>query len=245
MRIALLGEANVSNQLDLDLTPTEIISTQQAGQLYGFGSPIHMAMRILRPVNGGGIGGVPVIVYPQAQPVGATQLILNITPSGVATANATHTVKVAGRKGLDGSFYNFSILKGDTTGDITSKISDAINSILGCPFIGESTEYETVATSKWAGLTANSGVLRLSIDTNGKDVGITYVTSLVQDGSGTPSIQSSLDKFGANWNTLVINTYGVQDYIMDTLEAFNVVQDPLTPTGRYAAILMKPFIAFI
>ena len=37
-RIAVLGEANTANQGALNLTPVQVISAQQAGELYGFGA---------------------------------------------------------------------------------------------------------------------------------------------------------------------------------------------------------------
>lgn len=107
-RVALFGEANNANQTSLDLTPVEITSAQQAGELYGFGSPIHMAMRIIRPSSGVGIGGIPVFAYPQAEAGGASAKIMEINPTGVATGNGTHTVVIAGREFLEGGRYDIT-----------------------------------------------------------------------------------------------------------------------------------------
>jgi phage tail sheath gpL-like len=240
-RIVILGEANEANQATLDLTPKEITSAQQAGQLYGFGSPIHMAARILRPISGEGVGGVPVIVYPQAKAVGAAAKVLDITPTGTATANGTHTLKVAGRTSLDGVFYDINILAGDTEADIAEKIEDAINNILGSPVSAISTVTKATATAKWNGLTSQD--LSITVDTNGNSLGITYVVSQVTAGSGTPSVQAALDLFDNDWNTIVINCYGTVTSVMTALEVFNGKADPTNPTGRYAGIIMKPFVA--
>ena len=51
-RVVIIGEANTANQPSLDTTQKDITTTQKAGQLYGFGSPIYQVMRILRPVTG-------------------------------------------------------------------------------------------------------------------------------------------------------------------------------------------------
>ena len=64
-RIAIIGEANDANQAALDTSATEITSAKQAGDLYGYGSPIYNVMRILRPNSGSGVGGIPTIVYAQ------------------------------------------------------------------------------------------------------------------------------------------------------------------------------------
>lgn len=51
-------------------------------------------------------------------------------------------------------------------------------------------------------------------------------------------------KFENNWNTLVINPYGSDSDVLDALELVNGKPDPVDPTGRYAAITFKPFLAF-
>jgi phage tail sheath gpL-like len=240
-RVVILGEANTANQATLSNDATEITSAQQAGELYGYGSPIHMAMRILRPRSGDGIGGIPTIVYAQDAAIGSTAQVYEITPSGVATANGTHTLVVAGRRNLDGVSYDVNINEGDTATEITQKIEDAINNVLGCPFTATSNGYDAELTSKWTGLTAAG--LTLSVDTNGNDLGITYAFNETSAGSGTPSVQTALDDFGNDWNTIVVNLYGTVTSVMDALEAFNGIADPNTPTGRYSGIIMKPFVA--
>ncbi|KKN42130.1 hypothetical protein LCGC14_0716340 [marine sediment metagenome] len=240
-RIAILAEANTAEQATLDLAAKEMTSAQQGGISYGFGSPIYHILRILYPLGGGGIGGIPTVVYPQAVAAGAAAKVLTVTPVGTATGNGTHTLKISGRNGIDGLFYDINILKDDTTADITAKISDAINAVTGSPVTATNTDYEATLTSKWKGLTAND--ISVTVDTNDNDLGITYAVVSIQSGSATPSISAALDLFGTNWNTIVINSYGTVTSILDTLEDFNGIPDPNNPTGRYAGIIMKPFIA--
>lgn len=240
-RIALFAEANEANQSSLDLTPTELTSAQQAGQLYGYGSPIYAAMRILRPINGGGIGGIPVIAYPQAKAGGSTAKVLHVTPTGVATGNGKHTLIISGRENIDGVFYDINVNTGDTTADLTAKIEDAINNVLGAPLIATATDYVTTLTSKWKGLTSDAIVVK--VDTNGNDLGITYTITSITSGSGTPSVAAALALFGNDWNTIVINGYGTDTSTMTALEDFNGIPDPSNPTGRFTGIIMKPFIA--
>ena len=107
--------------------------------------------------------------------------------------------------------------------------------------IGSSTDYECDLESKWAGLTAES--LTVSVDTGEDDLGITYVVTDEQTAAGTPSITASLEKFGNEWNTIVVNTYGTVESVMAALEQFNGIASNETPTGRYVGRIMKPFIA--
>lgn len=241
-RIAILGEVNDANQLTYPTDPTEITSAQQAGELYGYGSPIYLAMRILRPVSGSdGVGGIPVVVYPQAAADGATAKVIEITATGTATGNGTHTVIIAGRTGLDGVSYDINIETGDTTEDIAAKIADAVNAVLGCPVSATADVYAATLTSKWKGLTAND--ITITVDDNDNDLGITYSYETTASGSGTPSVAAALTSFGAIWNTIVVNTYGTVTSVMNALEAFNGVPSPTAPTGRFVGIIMKPIIA--
>lgn len=241
-RIAILGEANEANQSTLETGATVITSAQDAGEKYGYGSPIYHIMRILRPNGGSGIGGIPTVVYAQEKAVGAAAKKIDITPTGTANANGTHTVIISGRGIIDGLSYDVNIETGDTPSDITEKMADAINAVLGSPVTAS--DYDTskvTCTSKWNGLTAEG--ITITVDTNSDDLGITYSVVSTQSGSGTPGIAAALALFGNDWNTIVINSYGTVTAIMDSLESFNGIPDPQNPTGRYQGIIMKPFIA--
>jgi phage tail sheath gpL-like len=240
-RIAILAEANEAYQATLLTTPQQITSAQQAASLFGPGSPIHMIARIILPIFGDGVGGIPVIVYPQARAAGAASKLLKIVPTGVATSNVTHYVKIAGRTGVDGTFYAVNILAGDNSAQVAQKIEDAVNAVYGSPVVADADAYETILTSKWKGLTADG--LSVSIDTNGNAAGMSYAVSSPQAGSGTPSIAAALAQFGTDWNTIVVNSYGLETTTIQTLMAYNGIPGADAPTGRYSGIIMKPFIA--
>lgn len=241
-RIAILGEANTANQSGLSTEATEVTTAQQAGELYGFGSPIHSVMRILRPVSGDGVGGIPTVVYAQAAAGGAVAKIIDLTPTGTATGSGVHTVVIAGREGVDGESYDFNVTSGDTVADITAKIETVVNAVLGCPVTASDATTKVVLTSKWAGLTSNT--LQVSVNTNGNALGMTYAVAEDTAGSGSPTVTASLNKFNNDWNTLVVNCYDLSTTaVLTELESFNGIPDPETPTGRYAGIIMKPFIA--
>lgn len=246
-RIAIFGEANTANQATLDENPREITSAQEAGDLYGYGSPIHQIMRILRPLSGDGVGGIPTIVYPQKSNVAATATVIGIdvTIAAAALASTTHYIVLNGRFGIDGEQYAFSVVKGDTELQVLTKMRDAINNVLSAPCIA-SLDVSTpgseflVLTSKWEG--QSSGELNYSIYTGTETAGVTYSTKSTVVGTGVVSIADALDAFGNAWNTIVINPYNTTT-VLDALEAFNGIPDPEAPTGRYSGIVFKPFIA--
>ncbi|HTH58229.1 MAG TPA: hypothetical protein VL728_19420 [Cyclobacteriaceae bacterium] len=239
--IAVLGEANDANQATLDLTPYTFNSLKEVANRYGYGSPLYNTMRILKPLQGDGVGGIPVVIYPQAKAGGAAAKVLSITPTGVATGNGTHKVVVSGRYGIDGVSYDVNIVTGDNAAAIMTKIISAINNVLGCPVIATQGAGLVTCTAKWSGLTSND--IQISIDNRGNSLGITYAVAQVTAGSGTPSVAAALELFGSQWVTIVLNTYGLVDSVMAALENFNGIPVPGAPTGRYTGIIMKPFIA--
>lgn len=240
-RIAILAEANTANQATLNTAPQELISAQQAGNLYGFGSPIHQIMRILKPVSGDGVGGIPIVVYPQVAAVGSTARVQTITVTGTATESRTHKLSIAGRSVIDGYNYEFNIVSGDTATAIATKIADAINAVLVSPVSASSSSGVVTITTKWTGLTSQD--VSAEVNNGGFGAGITYAVAQTTAGSGTPAIVAALALFGSAWNTIVINSYGTVTTVMDALETFNGIPDNTTPTGRYTGIIMKPFIA--
>lgn len=358
-QIVILGEANDANQAGLPLLngaplAQEITSAAQAAQIYGYGSPIHQIMRILRPISGNGVGGIPTTVMAQLAAAGASATINAWSISGVATKNQTHYFNINGRESLDFNSYAVNIVTGDKGDTIAQKYADAVNAILGSPGIatqsavagtfetasvlfsatplsagqtvtlagltytstgattqaqlaaafanlangattgagtgtgtysGALTGYATGAvitsttvvftatttgnqpnltqsgtgaaatititagtnpvgivtlTTKWKGLTSAS--LSTLIDINGDGAGLTYALTTQTAGAGSPDISGALAQFEDNWYTTVINSYGAAQFA--TLEEFNGIPDPETPTGRYDGIVFKPFMAF-
>lgn len=239
--VAIFAEANDANQATVDFTqPRQITSAKDAGDYFGYGSPIYLIARILFPIAGGGLGGIPVWVYPQARAANATAKVISITSSGVATANGTHTLFIAGRSGMDGQFYNININQGDTAAQINAKISAAVNNVLGSPVTSSDTAYAATLTSKWKGFTADS--ITVSVNTNGNSLGITYAIAPTTTGSGIPSIAASLAQIGNTWHTQIINSYGLDTQTISAFEAWNGTPSATNPTGRFAALLMKPAV---
>ncbi|MDD5013662.1 MAG: hypothetical protein PHW73_00990 [Atribacterota bacterium] len=221
----------------------EITSAKEAGTLYGLGSPIHQIMRILRPVSGDGVGGIPTVVFPTPEASGATVAIAacDVTLVANATDSATHYVVINGRKDVDGIPYSYSIVKGDTDIIIIGKIVAAINSVLGSPVIAATVGTPVTSftlTTKWKGISAAE--LKVSFDDGGKNCGITY-TSAVTGGTGAADISDALEALGSDWVTIIVNSHGEATF--DVIEAVNGVPDPDIPTGRYSPILWKPFIS--
>jgi len=240
-RIAILGEGNTANQADFAEEAFEFITAKQVGDKYGYGSPLHQIARILRPVSGDILGGIPTVIYPQKEAAGATATIKTFSATGTAAAGETHSIIIGGRKGIDGLSYDFTLAAGDTGATLLNKIVDAVNSVLGSPVIAAVDTGNLKLTTKWKG--ATSAGLTVYFETYNNAAGITYASVATTAGTTTPtSIASSLALFGETWNTLVLNQYGTGQF--STFETFNGVPDADNPTGRYVGNVFKPFVAF-
>jgi phage tail sheath gpL-like len=238
-QIVILAEANTANQASISTTKKLITSAADAGAIFGYGSPIHQIMRILRPVSGDGVGGIPTIVMPQLEAGGATATTNVWTITGPATASVTHYIRIAGREALEGKAYAVNIVIGDTASAIAQKYADAVNSVLGSPVLATAAGAVVTYTTKWKG--ASSAELKTSIDTVGVPAGLTYAL-VATPGTGAADISAALLQFEDNWYTTVINSYGAT--VFAALELFNGVPNDTAPTGRYEGRVFKPFMAF-
>lgn len=238
-RIAILGEANTANQAGLTIDSVQITSASEAGILFGYGSPIHSMVRILKPISGDGVGGIPIIIYPQISDVSATETVREWTIAGTASASSTLSVIVNGRTGIDFKKYDVAIAKSDTATVIANKIINAINGVTSAPCTANGATNVVSFISKWKGITSSELIIEFSSST---DVGISYTQTDSTDGSGVLDISASLASFGDNWNTIVLNPYG--EVVFDVLEEFNGVANGINSTGRYSGLVKKPLVAF-
>ena len=238
--IGIFAEGNTANQSNFSIDKREITSSEEAGRIYGYGSPIHQIMRILRPPNASGVGGIPTIVFPQLTSEDSTPTQKVFTISGTATKNAVHNIVINGRENLDFQSYNFSIAKGDSSSIIASKITDAINNVISCPVTAVLAGSTVTLTTKWAGITSNE--LKAVFNNNFNGAGITYANSSNVQGSGIVNIAPSLEQVSEDWVTCFINSYG--EIFFDELEQLNGTPSVETPTGRYDATVFKPFFSF-
>lgn len=238
-RIALLSEINAAITAK-DYTPFLATSLSLVAQKMGFGSPAYMAMRILRPTNGGGVD-CPVWVYPVASASDATATAVTVTVAGTATATVNHSLIIAGRKNVDGQYFSVSVKKGATATATAAAFVKAINAVVGSPVIATTgSNGAFTITAKTPGI---STLFTCQADVNGNSAGISYSFSATA-GTGIGNVAAALAKFESDWNTLVINPYGLESTVLDALELVNGRPDPENPTGRYQATIFKPFVSF-
>lgn len=216
------------------LTPYRITSAQQAAERYGHGSPIHLAALQLFPPTGGGVGSIPVTVFPLEDdyPAGVAAAG-SITPSGSAAAQGTYRVRMAGILSAP-----FTLAVGDNVATICDKMVAAINAVLENPMIAADGDTAVNLTAKWAGASGNGIVVEV-LDANGEvpTTDVTFVIVQPADGASDPELDDQLAELGSTWYTLVINGLGPSN-----TTALNALQ--AAGEGRWDQLVRRPFVAF-
>lgn len=241
-RIALLSPiatGKVSGFTAYDI-PNTVNSIKDVYDTYGI-CPAFFVTRILKPSAGGGVGSVPVDVFPIEDAAGAVASAGDITPSGTATANATHTVVFNGRESIEGRRCDFSVETGDAVADIVTKITAAINGFIYAPVGATDSTTTCDVVAVWKGTLGDE--ISISIETNNIAAGITYAFTQPTGGVGAHTTTDALANFGDVWYTQVIDVAGTENFAAN--ETVNGAPDPDTGgTGRWGASVVKPFVAF-
>lgn len=226
-RVAVIGQGNTA--ATYATTKRQVTSAAEAAQLYGSGSPIHLAVLQLLPVNGDGVGTIPVTIYPLEDDGSAAPALGDVTPGGSPTVAASYTVRCNEIDSLQ-----FAINVGDSIADITLKMTTAINGVLAYPMIAADGATQVDLTSKWEGVSANDLVLEVIGSTAaGNTFGITQPAG----GLVNPDIAAALAQVGTIWETLFVNCMEAAD--TTTLELYSVFGE-----GRWGALERKPMLAF-
>lgn len=226
-RIGVLGQGNTAAAYSLD--KRTIASEFEAGDVYGFGSPIHLAVRQLLPSNGDGVGAIPVTIYPVRDDAAGVAATASITPSGTVSRNGAFNVRINGEVSAD-----FTVLTTDVLAGIATKITNAINGALSMPMSAATSGGAVNLTSKWKGASANE--LKVIVE-GPTDTGITFATVQPSGGLVNPDLEAPLQVMGDVWETMILNCLDASD--TDTLETIQTVGE-----GRWGALRRRPFVCF-
>jgi len=143
-RIAVFAQGR--SDVTYSTTKYPATTAADAGNRFGFGSPIHLIMRELRPVNGDGVGSIPVTIYPLVDDGSGAAAVGNVTPSGTASVAAAYRLRASGVQS-----QQFTIPAGaiDVTA-ICRKVKTACDAVLEFPMLTSFT-YGTVVASALVG----------------------------------------------------------------------------------------------
>ena len=226
-RVALIGQG--STVATYDTTKFQITSASQAGSRYGFGSPIHLAARQLLPVNGDGVGTIPVTVYPLEDDVSGVAASGDITPTADQTSAGAYTVLVNNIRSEP-----FVVSVGDAVGDIVTAVAEAINAVLEMPVVATGNATDVGLEAKWAGESSNGIFVEVVTPETGA---ATFAVTQLSGGLLNPDVQTALDQVGNVWETMALNCLDIDDTV--ALDAFSTFGE-----GRWGALTRRPLVVF-
>ncbi len=225
-RIAVVGQGNSAAVYSTD--KQQVISAVDAATRYGFGSPIHLAVLQLMPVNGDGVGTIPVTVYPLEDDGAGVVATGDITPVNAAIEAASYKVSI---NNIDSEA--FVVLPADTVAQIVTAMTSAINAVVEMPVIAVDNTTDVALTSKWEGVSAND----IFVEVVGPSVGVTFGITQLSGGLVNPDIDDALAQIGDVWETMVLNCLDIAD--TDTLDKYDVFGE-----GRWGQLTRKPLVVF-
>ena len=226
-RLAVVGQGNTT--ASYPTTKLEVTTAAQVAQVYGSGSPLHLAALELLPVNGDGVLNTPVTIYPLVDDAAGVAAIGDITPSGVPSGAASFVVRV---NNIDS--VPFLVANGDLVAVIVTAITAAINASVDLPITAVDGVTKVDITSKWEGVSAN-GILVSIIGTTG--AGVSFAITQPTGGATNPDVQDALDLVGEVWETMFLNLMEAADTV--TLDKYSVFGE-----SRWSALTKKPMVAF-
>lgn len=226
-RLAVVGQGSTAAVYSTD--KRRVMSASEAADIYGHGSPIHLAVRQLLPVTGDGVGSIPVTVYPLKDADGATAATGTITITGAQTRAASYRIYLGGA-----SAAVFNVAVGDTVTQAATKLAAAINGVLGVPVTAIAAAGVVTLTAKWKGETGND--IKISIE-GPATAGTVFAITTMADGSANPDVLPALGQVGNVWETMVLNTLNIAD--TETLDKFQAFGE-----GRWGSLTRKPCVVF-
>lgn len=230
MRIAVFGQGSTASQASYSTDKKTVTSAKEVGDGYGYGSPLHLAVNELLPPNGGGVGIIPVTIFPLKDDGAAVTAAGSITPVGAQTAQQTYYIKVNNIKSKE-----FTLAAAASVADAVAAIVTAINSVINMPVIAVNTGPDTsvVLNAKWGGPTGND----IKVEVVGTEAGIVFTTVDPTGGATNPDISAALAQVGNIWETLVLNCLDIAD--TTTLSLYTDFFEP-----RWGPTVKKPAMVF-
>jgi len=228
-RIAIVAQG--SSAVTYPSTKFQITTALEVAKIMGYGCPAHLIAEQLFPVNGDGVGIIPVEVLPLQDGGGATVSTGDIEPAGAVVKAGAFRILI--NKKLASEFV---VELGDSLPDIAGKMTTSVVAVLALPMLAttETVPDRCSLTSKWKGTSANG--LKLEV-VGPSDTGITFGITQPVGGLVNPDVDPVLLLIGNVWTTKVINALEVED--TTNLDRYQTYGE-----GRNGAEVHKPLVVF-
>lgn len=232
-RLVIIGQGNDDTVYTTEKYECEG-SAAAVAEKYGYGSPLHLAIKQLYP-TAGAMATFPVSIIAVQKASGSVAATGSILVTGAnATAAAACSINIGGED------IEFAVSKGDTPATVLDNILAAITANTDKPVTAayvaatENTPAYISLTAKWSGALGN----RIPVIINGDVPGLTVAITAMADGAGTPAVDDALASIGEVWETFVLNTFdyknadGTASSLLDTYQVWG--------EGRWSVLEKKP-----
>lgn len=233
-RVCIVAQGSTASTYSTD--KRRIFSANEAGSVYGYGSPIHLMARELFPAEGSLVPGIPVTVYPLVDDASGVAATGNATPTG------TQTEKKSYRWRFGGKFVSpaFTLDVDDSVSQAVAKGLAAAQGLLHAPVTAADGTTKIDFTAKWEGATGNYITLEL-IDGDGVspavEKGISWALTQPNGGDVNPDVAAALAQVGNVWETMLINQMEFDD--VATLNKFQVWGE-----ARWGTLFHRPAVVY-
>lgn len=194
--------AQGSSDVVYSTTKFKALDAAMVGAKMGYGSPAHLALRELKPLNGdGGVGSVEITVYPLVDAVGAAAASGQIAASGTQLKAGVYRVAVNNILSQP-----FVIPKDANATTALRLLGQAIDAVLEMP-VKKTYTYGAVSAAALVG-TGNGTIGSLAVSSGGKPVPGVYALTLVT-AVGNGGVWKLVDPNGATLTSSLTQTIGV------------------------------------
>lgn len=229
--IAVIGQGTTA--ATFSTTKAQVTSAYEVGSTYGFGSPLHLAAMSLFPLSGGGVGTIPVTVFPLDDDGAGVAATGSITPSGAATGSGSFVVRI---NNIDSA--EFAVASGQSVATQVASIVTALASELYLPMLGANGTTDVDLTAKWKGSSGNDLFIEV-VATSADNTGVTYAVVQPSGGLINPDTATATNQISQeNWYTHVVSCFQMSDTALndDLEDFFEGKWDPLVRTPGFVFV---------
>ena len=227
-QIAVIGQGTTAKAGYVH-TGVRVYNSKEAGDLYGYGSPIHLTVKPLFPDNNDGVGSIPVTCYGLDDDVAGTAALGSIIPVGASQGtDYTYTIKI------NNIPCTVALVAADTPTTAVAKMKAAINAVADMPVIAGNVVATTLSlTAKWKGKTGE----KIFVEIIGTVYSLTFGVTQPVTGGTSPVVTAALTAIGTKWETMIISCLESSDTV--SMAAFAAWGE-----GRWGALVRKPAVVF-
>ncbi len=234
-KVGIIGTYDPAKTLVVDEVPFLSLSSEQTGDVFGFGFMVH---RLHVQVEKSGWGG-PVYIIPQTETSAQSAGDVTFTASGLIAG--TVFMYIAGIP------VPFDVVTGGDSDSVAAAAAAAITAIKELPVTAVDTLAVTDITAKSEGLWGDDISIAFNLKP-GEAFPVGLTSAVITDmtgGAGTPDITDALNGLGTGDNanelnlTDIVHGYGIVTTMLDKILAYGGAGD--TFLGLYAKTVARPF----